>query len=180
MNIKNTKAAMIQTKNLNLIPIQASDITYLISLYEKPEVRKELGGVLTKDQAKMRSESLIAHWKEYGIGFYMIYSKEKNTPMGYGGFRVFKNQHPDLEGKVEIGYVLDVPYWGQGYAKEAVQAWIKTGFEQFKFEDLTAIISPTNAASIAVVKKMGFEFLGQYKIDGVDNSAFRLACKMYD
>ena len=52
---------MIQTKNLNLIPIQASDITYLMSLYEKPEVRKELGGILSKDQARLRSENLIAY-----------------------------------------------------------------------------------------------------------------------
>ena len=62
MNLENTgDSAMIQTKNLNLIPIQASDITYLMSLYEKPEVRKELGGILSKDQARLRSENLIAY-----------------------------------------------------------------------------------------------------------------------
>ena len=71
MNLENTgDSAMIQTKNLNLIPIQASDITYLMSLYAKPEVRTELGGILSKDQARLRSENLIAHWREFGIGFY--------------------------------------------------------------------------------------------------------------
>lgn len=100
--------------------------------------------------------------------------KENNIPMGYIGFRLIQNQHPDLEGAVEIGYILDTPYWGKGYVSEALKACIEEGFERFKFKSITATILPSNQASIAVVKKMGFELMGQYRIHDIPHEVFRV------
>ncbi|KAI4178734.1 MAG: hypothetical protein L6R41_008244 [Letrouitia leprolyta] len=74
----------------------------------------------------------------------------------------------------EIGYIFRPAVWGRGYAQEALKGFIKFYWDTFpdghplipKAEDkkyLMAITgpaegSPTSAASIAVLKKCGFEY----------------------
>ena len=57
----------------------------------------------------------------------------------------------------EIGFLLAREYWGKGLAKEALERIMVHLFEKRQFELLTADTDPRNAASIGLLKKMGFE-----------------------
>lgn len=61
---------------------------------------------------------------------------------------------------MEIGYELDPAYWGEGIATQALSMVIQTCFKQdfpIKLNRITATTHIVNPASIAVLKKLGFE-----------------------
>jgi RimJ/RimL family protein N-acetyltransferase len=60
----------------------------------------------------------------------------------------------------EIGYWLGVPFWGHGYATEAVRALIDHAFADLDFEVLQAGARVTNPASRRVLEKCGFQWTG--------------------
>jgi len=60
----------------------------------------------------------------------------------------------------EIGYWLGAPYWGKGYATEAVQAVINHAFTTLRYDKLEAGARVSNPASRRVLEKCGFQWTG--------------------
>jgi RimJ/RimL family protein N-acetyltransferase len=85
----------------------------------------------------------------------------------------------------ELGYWLAVPYWGQGYATEALHALIDYVFGEFDFTALEAGARVTNPASRRVLEKCGFQWtgVGLYRISAISSSApidrFRLERRVW-
>ena len=61
--------------------------------------------------------------------------------------------------EVGIGYFIDKRYSNNGYITEAVKNFIKYIFRTYKYDYIVATVQPENFASIAVVKKAGFELI---------------------
>jgi RimJ/RimL family protein N-acetyltransferase len=59
----------------------------------------------------------------------------------------------------EIGFVLRRSAWGKGYATEIGRGQIKYGLIDLKLPRLIAQVAPDNAASIAVLNKIGMSLL---------------------
>jgi RimJ/RimL family protein N-acetyltransferase len=64
------------------------------------------------------------------------------------------------EGGPEVGYWLGVPYWGKGFATEAVRALIDHAFGDLAHETLLAGARVSNPASRRVLEKCGFQWTG--------------------
>jgi len=73
----------------------------------------------------------------------------------------------------ELGYWLGVPYWGKGYATEALHAVIDYAFTDLNHESLQAGARVTNPASRRVLEKCGFQWtgVGLYRIRAIKSSA---------
>ena len=73
----------------------------------------------------------------------------------------------------ELGYWLGVPYWGQGFATEALHAVIDFAFSEFEHNALHAGARVTNPASRRVLEKCGFQWtgVGLYRINAIKSSA---------
>jgi RimJ/RimL family protein N-acetyltransferase len=73
----------------------------------------------------------------------------------------------------EIGYWLGVPFWGNGYATEAVRALIDHAFEERGHDALQAGARISNPASRRVLEKCGFQWtgVGLYRIRAINSSA---------
>jgi RimJ/RimL family protein N-acetyltransferase len=73
----------------------------------------------------------------------------------------------------ELGYWLGVPYWGKGYATEALHALIDYAFADLNHEALQAGSRVTNPASRRVLEKCGFQWtgVGLYRISSIKSSA---------
>src|SRR3989338_8721349 len=99
----------IETQNLILRPIELSDFDRLHEIYSNPLVMKYIydGSVFSKEKSMARIHECIDHWKKYGFGFNVIIEKSTGDTAGYCVLRHFENQHPKLDGKIEIGYILD-------------------------------------------------------------------------
>lgn len=73
----------------------------------------------------------------------------------------------------ELGYWLGVPYWGKGYATEALHAVVDYAFTDLNHEALQAGARVTNPASRRVLEKCGFQWtgVGLYRIASIKSSA---------
>ena len=73
----------------------------------------------------------------------------------------------------ELGYWLGVPYWGKGYATEALHAVIDYAFGDLEHEALQAGARVTNPASRRVLEKCGFQWtgVGLYRVRALASSA---------
>lgn len=60
----------------------------------------------------------------------------------------------------EIGYWAGEPFWGRGYATEAVRAMIDHAFTATELEALAASCRVTNTPSRRVLEKCGFQWTG--------------------
>lgn len=65
----------------------------------------------------------------------------------------------DRDGHREIGYWIGRPFWGRGVATEAVRAFL----EQDAHRPLYGHIANHNGASMRVLEKCGFVFIGKDK-----------------
>lgn len=63
-------------------------------------------------------------------------------------------------GMTEIGYWIGEPYWGRGYATEAVHALVDMAFSTRDIAHIDARCRVTNNASRRVLQKSGFQFQG--------------------
>lgn len=93
--------------------------------------------------------------------------------------------HP-RESIPEIGYWLGVPFWGHGYATEAVRAVIDHAFADLRHEALQAGARVSNPASRRVLEKCGFQWTGVQlsRIRAINSAAptdrFRLDRKLWE
>jgi RimJ/RimL family protein N-acetyltransferase len=91
----------------------------------------------------------------------------------------------DQDGTPELGYWLGAPYWGKGYATEAMHAVIDYAFSDLGHEALQAGARVTNPASRRVLEKCGFQWtgVGLYRIRAINSSApidrFRLERRIW-
>jgi RimJ/RimL family protein N-acetyltransferase len=77
------------------------------------------------------------------------------------------------ENAPEIGYWLGAPFWGRGYATEAVRAVIDHAFGGLGHDALQAGARVSNPASRRVLEKCGFQWtgVGLYRIRAINSSA---------
>jgi len=89
----------------------------------------------------------------YRFGIYL------NIPepafIGIIGFSV-----PDEMGQSELGYWIGEPYWGRGYATEAVRSVLEYGFSLDGLTQMFGDCRITNVGSRRVLEKSGFEYRG--------------------
>jgi ribosomal-protein-alanine N-acetyltransferase len=87
----------------------------------------------------------------------MVTREEPRRAVGRIGF----HEPPDEECRVEIGYTVFPADRGQGFATEACRALFGWAHAEHGVARFRASVSPANAASLAVVRKLGFRQTGR-------------------
>jgi ribosomal-protein-alanine N-acetyltransferase len=73
----------------------------------------------------------------------------------------------------KLGYMIAADHWGHGYATDAARTVLRFAFGPLALHRVTAAIGPENAASIQVVKNLGFSYEGQLRDHVFTNGAWR-------
>ncbi|HEY0442510.1 MAG TPA: GNAT family N-acetyltransferase [Xanthobacteraceae bacterium] len=97
----------------------------------------------------------------------LLITLRDGTPIGACGLGLLDAALP------ELGYWLGVPFWGKGYATEAVRAVIDYAFTDLDHLALQAGARVTNPASRRVLEKCGFQWtgVGLCRIRAISSSA---------
>lgn len=83
---------------------------------------------------------------------FLITQGEGGDVLGAVGYGRMEGAEP------EIGYWIGEPYWGQGYATEAVQAVIDHAFSSTDLPQLSGRCRVGNIGSRRVLEKCGFQY----------------------
>ncbi|HLW18106.1 MAG TPA: GNAT family N-acetyltransferase [Actinomycetota bacterium] len=109
----------------------------------------------------MAEENRVAPWRARAITL-----REGGLMIGHAGF----HGPPDDTGTIEIGYAIFPPFRGNGYATEAARRLLEMA-KEIGATTFRASVSPSNAPSLAVVRKLGLVKTGE-RMDDVDGSEF--------
>jgi RimJ/RimL family protein N-acetyltransferase len=133
------------------------DLDPLFMLYSDKDVRKYFPeGTLTYEETKEELEWFLSgHPTHPELGLWATIHRETGQFIGRCGLLPWTI---DEREEVEIAYLLDKKYWGQGLATEAAQGILHHGFEKLQLSRLICLIDRENQASIKVATKIGMIF----------------------
>ena len=154
------KLFVLETNRLRLRPLTIDDAKELHQLCDiHPEVWKfDPGHEQSLDERTKLIGKRIQQYQTYGFGCFAIEHKPTLKLIGQCGLspHQFENRDGDITNEFEVMYKLGKAYWGQGYATEASEAWIKYAFEVANLMRLVVCPHKANIASIRVLEKLGF------------------------
>ncbi len=141
---------ILQTKRVLLRPPVAADISRFVPLLNDFEVTRNLSRVphpYTEDDGCAWIVR-VAGERVRGDSYpFVVVEKTAGMLLGMCGV------HPQLD--FMLGYWIGKPYWGQGYATEAVRRVAKFAFDELGANALTASWMHDNPASGRVLEKIG-------------------------
>jgi RimJ/RimL family protein N-acetyltransferase len=156
---------VIETERLILRRWTYADRDAFRLMVADPEVMRHLHALEPMSSAQA-DESLATTIKRYDVGYGdwaiearaggEIIGESGLTPVDGGG-----DEHVDGNGEVEIGWMLRLPFWGQGYAFEAASAVKQFAFERLNMPSLTAFVRPDNQRSSHLAEKLGMRPAGR-------------------
>jgi RimJ/RimL family protein N-acetyltransferase len=150
----------LETERLILRPVGAEDLDDLVRLHADPAVR-EVFGAADAEEVRGWLARAEAEWADRGHGRLAVLDRVDGSFLGRSGLR----RWPEFD-EVEVSWALLPEVRGRGLATEAGRASLAWGFELFDDPYLTAMIGPSNAASIAVAERLGMERLREDVLHG--------------
>lgn len=123
-----------------------------------PAVMRWLGGVADHAGRARARERLESYSRDHGHTFWVVQRKDDGgplagEPLGFCGLKR-ANQEGGPIGDFEIGWRLREDAWGQGYAREAAEAAMRAGFEQFGAPHMIALTVEPNSASWGLMRRL--------------------------
>lgn len=159
----------IQTSRLVLRPLQTSDAIVLHRIYQSEGVLQYFPNPIPPPLVKV--ERFIAgqqaHWEQHGYGNWGILLDGEGEIIGWAGLQYLPERN-----ETEVGFLLDRPFWGKGYATEAALASLEFGFSQFNLDHIIALVHPDNLASRRVIEKCGMTYAETLQLWGIQLMRF--------
>lgn len=159
----------IQTERLILRGFRADDVAALHKIVSNRENLRYFPR--TDPWAQERVERWLnsqpAHWQTHGFGWYLVEQQTTGQLMGWCGLRELEETH-----EVEVLYLFDKPFWGQGYATEAARRCVADGFRHAGLETIIGLTLLGNLASQRVLEKAGLVFTNEAPYFGVTCNRF--------
>jgi RimJ/RimL family protein N-acetyltransferase len=148
---------ILETERLLLRRLRPDDLDSLYALYQDPEMRRYYPeGTLTYEETWAEVEWFLhGHPDNPHLGLWATVHKDTQAFIGRCGLLPWTiDQRPE----VEVAYLIDKTYWGQGLGTEAAHAILRYGFEQLGLSRLICLVDRDNQASIRVAQKIGMRF----------------------
>lgn len=147
---------VLDTGRLTLRWLEPGDAGFILELTNDPDWLRHIGdrGIRSLDDAtRYIAEGPRAMCQRLGFGLYCVVLREAGTAIGLCG--LIKR---DWLEDVDVGFALLPAFRGRGYAFEAAAATLRFGRERLGLPRIAAIVSPTNAASIGLLQKLGLRY----------------------
>lgn len=164
---------ILETERLSLRCLAMDDLDALFALYRDPEIRRYFPEkTLTYDETKEELEWIInVYYGQYGYGLWATIYKETGEFIGRCGLLPWTIEERQ---EVEVAYLLDKRYWGQGLATEAAGAIRDYAFAQLPITRLICLVDPENEASGRVAQKIGMTLEKEMMLDDAPALVFSM------
>jgi len=157
----------LETERLSLSRLTLDDAELVLAVWNDPTYIRYVAdrGIRTVDAARAAlEEGALKQFSDYGYGPFRVAMINDDTPIGVCGlFRREGLDEPDL------GFSILPKYWRRGYAYEAARAVVSYAETEIQLTRLTAVVSPNNGASVALIEKLGLQFERMLRLPGDDD-----------
>lgn len=150
----------LETERLLLRPWRQADCGAVTRLLDDPQMAEFLM-VIPQPFVPFDAQTLIrAAWRRLttgrGFDLAIALTDSPDAPIGSAGIGL-----SGTDRRAELGFWIGREYWGRGYATEAARALMDFARKSLRIGDFTATAAEDNAASIAVLRKLGFSEAGR-------------------
>jgi ribosomal-protein-alanine N-acetyltransferase len=161
----NEAVPVLRTQGLTLRSFLPEDDLALYKIYQTENVLKYFPDPTppTLEKVEKFIAGQQAHWQKFGYGNWGTLVGDCSEIVGWAGLQYL----PELN-ETEVGFLLDRPYWGRGYATEAAQEALQFGFEKCNLDHIIALVHAENRASRRVIEKCGLVYTGTLLIWGIE------------
>jgi len=155
----------IRTSRLALRPLQAADAAVLHRIYQSDGVLRyfPVPSPPSPEHLQRFVAGQQAHWEKHGYGHWGLLPQGEGEIIGWAGLQYL----PELD-ETEVGFLLDRPFWGQGYGTEAALASLHFGFQHLYLDHIIALVHPDNLASRHVIEKCGMAYVDTLSLWGME------------
>ena len=144
-----------------------SDFIHLYRMNINPQAMHYIRPAETSEEpVRARIDHTLAYAAKHpGYGIFII---EKADTQEVLGNMIIRHANWDGAREVEIGYVIDPVFWGNGYGTAAIQLLLEYGQKQLHLNFFVAFTDAENGASNKVLQKNGFVLVGEERIYDAD------------
>lgn len=159
---------ILETERLRLRLLEEGDADFYLRLVTQPSWLRFIGnrGIETTEHARQAIvQGPLAMHAKHGFCLYMVEARNMNDPDGPGeplgicGL-IKRDTLPD----VDIGFAFLEAHCGKGYAWESASAVLEHGRTALGLHRIVAIVSPENAISINLIRKLGLRLEQQIRL----------------
>jgi RimJ/RimL family protein N-acetyltransferase len=150
----------LHTERISLIPLADEHFEWEVELDSDPEVMRYLSGrASTREEVESSHRRRIAAAaKADGLGFWVGLVDDE-----FVGWWILQPAHgpdqPDDPRVADLGYRLLRRHWGKGLASEGARELVRYGFEEVGLDRIIAQTLAVNAASRAVMERVGLSYV---------------------
>jgi len=161
----------LQTSRLKLQPLLNEDAEVLYQIYQSEGVLRYFPDPNPPPLEKVKQFIIgqHTHWEMHNYGNWGVLPDDGCKIIGWAGLQYL----PELD-ETEVGFLLDRPWWGKGYASEAALASLQFGFEHVSLDHIIALVHPSNLASQRVIEKCGMTTMETVSLWGIELMRYRV------
>jgi len=167
---------ILQTQRLTLRPIRVEDAAALYQARGDADVMRYWDWP-EKSSVEQVRDILTAHIPEHGDES-MLWWVAALSPDGPAIGECDLSEIDRHNRRAEVGFLFTKAYWGQGYAREAMERVIAFGFGELGLERLWARFHDGNTASQRLLERLGFTYEGRLRAHVVRDGT-RRDCLVY-
>jgi RimJ/RimL family protein N-acetyltransferase len=158
-------SAVVRTRRLTLVPMSAALMAAVLAK-AWPITRRLLGSDFPQEwradgwpwlSSCLAEADRDPGWTAWGPRLLLLHEDESRPVVGEVGF----HGRPDPDGVAEFGYTIVLARRRQGFAEEAVRGLLSWADTHPELRRSRATIDPANAASLALIRKLGFVEVGR-------------------
>jgi RimJ/RimL family protein N-acetyltransferase len=115
----------------------------------------DLGGPRTLAQVRSMLVRDMDHWKRHRFGPWLVRDRATREVVGRAGL---SRTELDGDDEVEVAWLVAADHWGRGVATEMARVALDAAFGTLELPSVVAFTLPHNAASRAVMERIGMTF----------------------
>lgn len=145
---------MLETDRIILRPMRKEDVSPIFAMRSDADVMRFIRAPATRpSEAEDWIKLVSSRWSNEKIGFCSLIERLSGKFLGWCGLWRLEET-----GETEVGYAIAKEFWGNGYAPEAAEAFLKYGFEKLNLDKIVAVAHPENESSQRVMQKLGMSY----------------------
>lgn len=150
----------LQTRRLNMQALTLSDAGDLSHILSDPNVAWMMGSISNPFTKADAQQWIVERMGPKELGCFAKVALKDGTTIGF--VRLSVGRLSNHKADFSIGYAIGKDFGGQGYATEALQAFLDKYMKVYALKSVSAGVMSDNPASIRILEKLGFAKTGEH------------------